>query len=833
VPLSLNSARLSWARIVFAAFFAAFATLPTAGFGQSGKLKQPEQAAVAKEVAVVKSTFEREIQEAANDESAATKLVYELLSKVSATPDAEGKWALLKVAQEIAEEASGSIDAALKCVTDRAALFDIDLAKERNAVLKEFSKPKPPANAQLFGKAMEASREALASEKFPEAREAAEIAADVAKALLKDENDLARQIRKQGKGKVKPPAPEAEENFVLPAARLVKRILEAESLSNASRAAEAVLRTSPDDMAAQASVGEYKCFLKAAWADGLPLMAKNRNSTAADIAAAELRARDPVDTTKLLEVADKWWELAKTGLKDSEVKREAVQRHAIDIYTLVLPNLKKPLDEKRAKDRMAELGRSLPPQRQGDRDQNVQAGQADNPLAMRNGQIWKNSLGMELVLLPTGKYASHKMAGYQKGDAVEVQITKEFLICRTEVTQSQWTNVMKSEPWKGQKDTFVAPNCPATYVTWQEAVDFCATLTKREREAGTLPATLAYRLPTESQWEYACRAGTTSDFSFGDEKRVGEYVWELYATVHNVDPDQSYAHEVAKKKPNPWGLFDTHGNVKEWCLDWDGEFSGGEDPQGPPDGTAKICRGGAWHHGPLDCRSLRNPYDRANPSERSSGVGFRVVLERTPDAAQGPPSDPVANRVAAEWGLGLKANIEIETADRKRQRVDSPANLPASPFVVVSINLPPDAGVKPSDLRVLKPLNRLEGLGFGGNPITDELFDHISDLPSLKGLGANWTGVTGAGLARLKNARLVGIDVGGVKNIMPALQRFKAMGTLESINFDRVDIPKEGFAILAEMKTLKQLWFRKGLISDDDLNYLKQQLPSCNISLHQ
>jgi hypothetical protein len=134
---------------------------------------------------------------------------------------------------------------------------------------------------------------------------------------------------------------------------------------------------------------------------------------------------------------------------------------------------------------------------------------------------------------------------------------------------------------------------------------------------------------------------------------------------------------------------------------------------------------------------------------------------------------------------------------------------------------------------VLKPLDSLEGLGFGGNPVTDELFDHISDLPNLMGMGVNWTGVTGAGLARLKNARLVGIDVGGVPDIMPALDRFKAMGTLESINFDRVDVPQAGFKLIAQMTTLKQLYFRDGLISVADQNFLKQNLPSCNISLHK
>jgi formylglycine-generating enzyme required for sulfatase activity len=614
---------ISWNRFVVVSFIVACASTPLTALGQSGKLKQPERAAVSKELANVRNTYEKEILAATKDESAATRLVGELLSKVFATPDAEGKWALLEVAQEIAERDSGNIDDALKCVYQRANVFEIDASKEKLSVLREFSRPKPPANSKLWAKAMQVAHEALSADKYSEAKDAANIATDVAKALLKGEKDEGRRILKESKGKVKPPAPEVEVAYVIPAVRLNKRISEAESLDGSYSAARSVLRTSPDDAAAQASVGEYKCFLKGTWSEGLPLIAKSADSVLANMASEELKSRTPEDTAKLLDVADRWWELAKNGLKESELKREAIQRHAVDIYALVLPNLKKPLDVKRAKDRMAELGSA-----------GVQVGQGDNPLAMKSGQVWKNSFGMEFVLLPFGKYASHKMNGYQKCDAVEVLITKEFLICLTEVTQSQWTTVMKTEPWKGQKETLVAPDCAATYVTWQEAVDFCAALTKREREAGVLPMTLAYQLPTESQWEYACRAGTTSDYSFDEKKGGGEYMWEIYATIHTVEPDQAYAHEVAKKKPNQWGLFDTHGNVKEWCLDWDGEFSGGEDPQGPRNGTAKICRGGAWNNGPLDCRSLRNPYDRANPGERSSVVGFRVVLASSSAAAQ-------------------------------------------------------------------------------------------------------------------------------------------------------------------------------------------------------
>ncbi len=106
----------------------------------------------------------------------------------------------------------------------------------------------------------------------------------------------------------------------------------------------------------------------------------------------------------------------------------------------------------------------------------------------------------------------------------------------------------------------------------------------------------------------------------------------------------------------------------------------------------------------------------------------------------------------------------------------------------------------------------------GGIPVADVVFDHIGDLPNLKHLGVNWTQVTGAGLAKMKHSRLVGIDVGGVRNIMPALLRFKAMGTLESISFDRVDIPPEGFLLIGQMKTPKQMWFRNGLVPQDQLD---------------
>ncbi len=556
MPLSLNSSRVSCARVVFAALCAASASLPTVGLGQTGKLKQPEQVAISKEVAVVKSTFEREIQEAAKDEAAATKLVDELLSKVPATPDPEGKWALMQVAQEIAVEGSVDIEAAMKCVTVRARVFDVDVVKERLDVLKEFSKPKHPANATLYGKAVQAARDALRLEKYSEAREAAGIASDVAKALLKDEKEEARRILKQNKGKVKPPAPVAEATYVLPAAQLGKRIVEAESLSNANAAALPVWVASPNDKAAQGSIGEYKCYLKSAWAEGLSLIANSRNPKVAEIASTELRARDPLDTAKLLEVADQWWELARNELKESEVKREAIQRHAVDIYALVSPNLKKPLDQKRAKDRIAELGQQPP-------------------------------------------------------------------------------------------------------------VD------------------------------------------------------------HDFAP----------------------------------------------------------------------------------------------------------NREAAEWVLRLGGSVTIEDLKKVRHDIDQIAKLPRDPFYVVSINLTSKQGVNDQELARLEGLTRLEAVGVGGTPVTDALFDHLRRLPNLRYVGVNWTGVTGKGLATLIDSKLTGLEISGMKDPEAAIVYLHKKGVAEWINFDGMKMTPECVRLLGEMKTLKKLHFREGLVTPEQVEELKKKIPSCEIHI--
>jgi formylglycine-generating enzyme required for sulfatase activity len=154
-------------------------------------------------------------------------------------------------------------------------------------------------------------------------------------------------------------------------------------------------------------------------------------------------------------------------------------------------------------------------------------------------------------------------------------------------------------------------------VTWDDAVEFCSRLSQQEDKA--------YRLPTEAQWEYACRAGTTTHFSFGDnDSALGDYAWYRNNTY---DMDQRYPHPVGQKRPNPWGLHDMHGNVYEWCSDfYDEDYysnSPSVDPAGPPLGEARSVRGGSWL---VRAHALRcSVRVGLVPGVRYVYVGFRVV----------------------------------------------------------------------------------------------------------------------------------------------------------------------------------------------------------------
>ena len=200
----------------------------------------------------------------------------------------------------------------------------------------------------------------------------------------------------------------------------------------------------------------------------------------------------------------------------------------------------------------------------------------------------------------------------------QVALTRGYWMSRYEVTQGDFAAVMGFDPSLFAGDA----QRPVEDVTWFDAVSFCSRLTARERAEGRLPEDVAYRLPTEAEWEFAARAGTTTRFSYGDDP--GYEQLRLYAWYGGNSGLRT--HPVGVKLSNPWGLFDMHGNVFEWCSDWFGPLPGNSvtDPQGPATGIDRIIRSGYWDSSPAFCRSAMRVH--FPPSTRISYLGFRVVL---------------------------------------------------------------------------------------------------------------------------------------------------------------------------------------------------------------
>ncbi len=234
-----------------------------------------------------------------------------------------------------------------------------------------------------------------------------------------------------------------------------------------------------------------------------------------------------------------------------------------------------------------------------------------------------NTLGMTFNNIPAGTF----LMGSQESELGRgrdehqhrVTISKSFYMQITEVTQRQWQAVMGSEPWKGKEYVHQLPNYAATFVNWDDAIAYCKILSAKEGKT--------YRLPTEAEWEYACRAGTETQWSFGnDENVLSDYARHK---ENALDIDEQYAHQVGLKNPNAFGLYDMHGNVCEWCHDYYGgdyyKQSPAQDPTGPAFGFSRVLRGGSWNNSSRFTRSaVRLRYGADN---RYSNVGFRLVRE--------------------------------------------------------------------------------------------------------------------------------------------------------------------------------------------------------------
>jgi formylglycine-generating enzyme required for sulfatase activity len=248
-----------------------------------------------------------------------------------------------------------------------------------------------------------------------------------------------------------------------------------------------------------------------------------------------------------------------------------------------------------------------------------------------------NSIGMEMVLIKHGNFimGSPKTELGDGGKHIEdespqheVRISRDFYMAQTEVTQGQWKAIMGTEPWKGKEYVKEGENYPASYVSWFQAGEFCKKLSEQEEKQGR-----KYRLPTEAEWEYACRAGSKTAYSFGESsKSLGNYAW------FNGNSN-GQTHPVGEKRANAWGLYDMHGNVWEWCSDWYGAYPNGavSDPVGPLKGSFRVLRGGCWIVEAALCQSAGR---RCNfPSGSGSYYGFRVALSSPSGIPKSPEAD--------------------------------------------------------------------------------------------------------------------------------------------------------------------------------------------------
>jgi formylglycine-generating enzyme required for sulfatase activity/uncharacterized caspase-like protein len=249
---------------------------------------------------------------------------------------------------------------------------------------------------------------------------------------------------------------------------------------------------------------------------------------------------------------------------------------------------------------------------------------ADRPIDLGGGVL------LEMVLVPAGSFDMGSGTGFPAEKPVHrVTISKPFYIGKYEVTQGQWKAVMGTTPsyFTGSDDL------PVEQVSWEDCQEFVRRLGARTG--------LAFRLPTEAEWEYACRAGTSEDYAgvldkmawFGDNSGRSRLNAEQMLQIdgpnfvkHLLD-NGCRTHPVGRKSPNAWGLYDMHGNVWEWCADWLDEHyfsrSPSADPGGPSEGVSRVLRGGSWHSGSVTCRSAHRA---ASPSSlRTFIFGFRLA----------------------------------------------------------------------------------------------------------------------------------------------------------------------------------------------------------------
>jgi sulfatase modifying factor 1 len=245
--------------------------------------------------------------------------------------------------------------------------------------------------------------------------------------------------------------------------------------------------------------------------------------------------------------------------------------------------------------------------------------ESEKPFVTQGEPFTVPDLNLEMLWVKPGTFEMGSPLGEAKRRYSEtphtVTLSRGFYLGKHEVTQSQWEKVMGSNPSR-----YKGGNRPVESVSWTEVTAFCDKLTELERKAGRLLAGMSYQLPTEAQWEYACRADTKTAFSFGAE---------LTSEQANISGGSGETVDLGKYPGNSWGFHDMHGNVFEWCADWYGAYPTGAvgdpvDPVGPADGSSRVLRGGSYGNTASYARSAYR--FRSEPAISNYDLGFRLSL---------------------------------------------------------------------------------------------------------------------------------------------------------------------------------------------------------------
>jgi sulfatase modifying factor 1 len=327
-------------------------------------------------------------------------------------------------------------------------------------------------------------------------------------------------------------------------------------------------------------------------------------------------------------------------------------------------------------------------------------------LAQENRPAVSKSTGMKFNCIPAGGFEMGSLTSEEGHTRSEIQhttrISQPFYLGVTEVTQEEYQTIMESNPSAfsrhGTASEVVAGMAtrrfPVENVSWYDTIEFCNRLSEKdnfkpyygltgiEREHDSIKSAVVtilggggYRLPTEAEWEYACRAGTTTAYNSGDTVSLLEDAGWFGSKAEPGNSDRQ-THRVGQKGANSFGLFDMHGNVSEWCQDWydysSYERSPTQDPQGPSGGSMRVVRGGSWSEAAVHCRSAQRGGVR--PMQHGSSTGFRVArsaISTRPTVA--PPAPPFRIVLDLRDGgtVDVFNNETYDSIDSAKQRLQN------------------------------------------------------------------------------------------------------------------------------------------------------------------